>query len=346
MNPKPIELGRELAYPATTASVGLAMLAFFVALEFAAFGRVLGLFLAALVLPALLRYLMVLLEARALGRDPGPPDADMLLWTGDAWSLLPAVHAAVLLAAVWFLGSIGAAVAAAGLLGVAAVLLPASLAALAISHSPLASINPRIVAGILKRCGKAYWLLPVYILAATGLVAWLARQPVPAVVTEFVACYLLFAGFALTGGVMRPWHFDRDVDIGESRAADAAEPAARLVRQRKDVLTHAYGLISRGNRAGGLAHVYTWLDRDPEQDAAWRWFAGQMLDWEDSDPGLLFAQRYLGRLLGCGEQVAAVKLMLRCLLVNEAFRPLPDDRDAALAAAEACQQEDLACRLR
>ena len=149
MNPTPIELGRELAYPVTTASVGLAMLAFFVALEFAAFGRVFGLFLAALILPAMLRYLMSLLEARALGRDPGPPEADMLLWTGNTWSLLPVAHAALLLGAVWFLRGIGAAGPAAGVLGISAVLLPASLAALAISHSP----RPKRVSRMTWRAG-------------------------------------------------------------------------------------------------------------------------------------------------------------------------------------------------
>jgi hypothetical protein len=67
-----------------------------------------------------------------------------------------------------------------------------------------------------------------------------------------------------------------------------------------------------------------------------------MLRWEDSYPGLLLAQQYLGRLLGNGDQLGAVKLMLRCRLVDEAFRPLSADLPQAIAAAEACNNGELA----
>ena len=67
-----------------------------------------------------------------------------------------------------------------------------------------------------------------------------------------------------------------------------------------------------------------------------------MLCWEDSYPGLLLAQQYLGRLLASGEQVAAVKLLLRCGSIDEAFRPLSADLPRAIAAAEACNNPELA----
>ena len=67
-----------------------------------------------------------------------------------------------------------------------------------------------------------------------------------------------------------------------------------------------------------------------------------MLNWEDTYPALLLAQQYLGRLLGNGDQVGAVKLMLRCRLVDEAFRPMSVDVPRAIAAAEACDNPELA----
>jgi hypothetical protein len=112
--------------------------------------------------------------------------------------------------------------------------------------------------------------------------------------------------------------------------------------ERAAVLNHAYGLVSRGNRAGGLGHVRDWIDRDPDPDAAWRWFFEQMLRWEVTDAALQFGQQYLGLLLRSGDQVAAVKLIARCRLENEAFRPLPDDRELARQAAEHCGNEELA----
>ena len=47
-----------------------------------------------------------------------------------------------------------------------------------------------------------------------------------------------------------------------------------------------------------------------------------------------------------GEQVEAVKLMLRCRLVNAAFRPLPEDAALALDAARHCQNDELISFLR
>ena len=70
-----------------------------------------------------------------------------------------------------------------------------------------------------------------------------------------------------------------------------------------------------------------------------------MLRWEDPYPGLLLAQQYLGRLLEAGDQVGAVKLMLRCRLMDETFRPLGADLPKAIAAAEACGNAELAVAL-
>jgi hypothetical protein len=66
-----------------------------------------------------------------------------------------------------------------------------------------------------------------------------------------------------------------------------------------------------------------------------------MLRWDSKDPALVFGQQFLSRLLQQQDAVAAVKLMLRCRLENEAFMPLPEDRMAAREAAEQCQNEEL-----
>ena len=67
-----------------------------------------------------------------------------------------------------------------------------------------------------------------------------------------------------------------------------------------------------------------------------------MLRWEVSEPSLFFAQEYLKALLADGQQVNAVKLMMRCRMLNETWKPLAEDRHAAIAAARACDNEDLA----
>ena len=66
-----------------------------------------------------------------------------------------------------------------------------------------------------------------------------------------------------------------------------------------------------------------------------------MLRWATQDPALFFGQRYLSRLLHDGNNIAAVKLIMRCRLINEAFKPLSEDRELALEAAEHCQNDEL-----
>ena len=41
------------------------------------------------------------------------------------------------------------------------------------------------------------------------------------------------------------------------------------------------------------------------------------------------------------DQIAAVKLILRCRLADETFRPLGADLSRAIAAAEACNNPEL-----
>ena len=338
---KPTDLAREFAYPLSNASVLMSSLLLFLLLELAAFGRILGLFLALLILPALLRYLMRILDARAKGQDAGPLVADDLLWFSHGWSLFPAVHIAVLVYATYFLGSrygLAAMLAADVLL---AIVVPASLAVLAITRSPLESLSPKAVGGLIRRCGEGYWILPTYFLAAAFLSWWLSTRPVPDFTQELVGYYLVFGFFALIGGVVQPYHLHQEVRIHDAVESDQETLDENLLKERTTVLNHAYGFISRDNRAGGLQHIHNWMQRDPEPDSTWQWFFEQMLLWEIKEPALVFAQSYLSRLLQDEEYVMAVKLMMRCRLINEAFKPLPDDKALALEAAEYCGNDEL-----
>lgn len=119
----------------------------------------------------------------------------------------------------------------------------------------------------------------------------------------------------------------------------------RLRKERTAVMNHAYGFISRDNRAGGFKHIRDWIERDPDPDDAWSWFFDQMMLWEVKDPAQLFAQEYLTRLLHDGDCHKAVKVIARCRHVNESFLPLVDDRELAREAAEACGNEELASTL-
>ncbi len=338
----PTETGRALAYPITQASVLMVLLMFYGVLEIVMFVGIFGLFFAILLLPALPRYLMLILEARAKGQHPDPPDVDLFLWFSAAWGLFPTVWFAVLIYTTYIVGSLYGGLAALAAVSIILALMPASMAVLAVTHSPLESLNPRAVGGLIRRAGGRYFVAVAYAIVAAIVVWWLGALPLPEYVQELIVIYLIFAFFTLVGEVVRPLQLDREVDIHEPLEPDDDQIKGELLEERTSALNHAYGFISRGNRAGGLRHIFTWLDEDPEPDAAWAWFLGQMLQWEVQEPALVFAQQYLSRLLHAEERVAAIKVMLRCRLVNAAFKPLEQDMALALEAAKHCDNAELA----
>lgn len=168
----------------------------------------------------------------------------------------------------------------------------------------------------------------------------------PDLAKKFVDFYFIFACYAVVGATVRPQQLHREVDIPEPLAPDDDQIDASPSKERTAVLNHAYGFISRGNRDGGFKHLYGHLERDPEPETAWQWFFEQMLRWEIQEPALFFGQQYLSRLLHDENNIAAVKLIMHCRLINEAFKPLAEDRELALEAAEHCQNDELISLLR
>lgn len=337
----PTDFGRELAYPLTNVSLLLSWLLLFLIVEAAVNGGFLGLLLLLMVLPSLFRYLMRILESRAKGQDPGSLTVDDLLWIGNSWSLFIVVHFAVLIYATYLLGSLY------GLAGMLladtllAAVIPASLAVLAITRSPWECLKPRAIVGVIDRCGIAYWLLPTYFVIVAGLLLWLSTRSISGFLLELFSAYLVVTFFVLIGTVVRPHNFHNEVGLHDPVEPDQEVLDEKLLEERTAVISHAYGFISRDNRTGGFKHIDDWLARDPLPDDAWQWFFDRMMRWEIKDPALLFAQSYLTRLLHDGEYEKAVKVLVRCRFVNEAFLPLPDDRALALQAAEYCQNEEL-----
>ncbi len=337
------DLFREFTYPLRSVSTLITLLTFFVLAVLIDAAGAFGLWLAIVVLPAVCRYLMMLLEARARGQDAATPGIEMFSWVGNGWSLFPLLPIAL---SVWTAILIGVKFgndwALAFELAVAAFL-PASLAVLAISHSPVESLNPVTILRLISRCRAGYWFAPAGVVIVALLLSRLGA--LTALLQQFLALYLVFAVFAVTGAIIRPFGLIDDVDIPEALEADDEQLQQELAQHRKQVLNHAYGFASRDNRAGGLEHIYRWLNNDPEPTEAWPWFLDRMLRWENTDPALHYAQQYLKQLLANGDRITAVKLMLRCQLIDPSFRPQADDLSLAIAAAEQCGNKELASAL-
>ena len=210
----------------------------------------------------------------------------------------------------------------------------------------LSSLNPVTIFELVKRCGFVYLIGPAFVIAATWAVIRINLAFNIDMLTEFVSLYLVFAAFAVFGGMVRPLHLERELDIPMPAGIDEETERDRQLLHRTAVLNHAYGIVSRGNRAQGLEHIYKTLADDPDDAAGWAWFFENMMRWENPEAALAFAQQYVHELLGYGENVKAVKIMMRCRMVNPAFKPLFEDLELAAAAAAECHNEELASFLR
>ena len=290
---------RELAFPISSTQTLVALITFVVLISLASFAGMLGVYLLIAVVPAFLRYLTMIAEARAQGREAEPPGAEYFTLVGNAWTLFPVVP--VLVAAMLIteigttLGGLAASIAAFAF----AAALPAVVAVLVITHSVLESIKPLEIVRFIRGCGADYWYAPltaVLIILIPQLLAFL-----PIWMQVVVEVYLLTAFFAVIGAVAREAGLFDEVDIPDATEPDAEKTLSVQEGQWLKVLNHAYGFISRDNRDGGLKHIYDWLADDPDPDRAWPWFFEQLMGWEDTYPGLLFAQQYVGRLLGTRE---------------------------------------------
>lgn len=332
-----------LIYPLRSSVALIALVSFFLLLQLAVAAGIFGIWLAVVIVPALFRYLIMLAEARARGRDAEPPGIDYFSFAGKLWTLFPVLPVVAFF--VLYLGAADYGVVAKVLVaGLAAALFPAMMAVLVITHAPAQSLNPVAWLHLTSRLGPTYVYAPVMLVLIAGLLVLLRQTP--HWMQSLVELYAAFAFFSVVGTMLARDDLVDDVDIPATDSLAAEAESARLRDRRAGVLNHAYGFVSRGNSDGGLQHIYAWLAKDPDPGAAWPWFFEQMLRWENTDPALVLAQAWLGKLLAAGLNIQAVKIMLRARLVNERFRPRPEDMPLAIDAAEKSGNDELAAALR
>jgi len=338
---KPTEVLREVAYPFTEMAVLLAMIVFLLLGRFALWGGLLGVFLMVILVPALFRYLLYILEARAASRMVPPLDAELFGIGENFWSLLPLLLVAAIAWAVYFVAEHLGQVAAIAVGLVFGLAFPAAMAILAITRSPVQGLNPLAWFRMVRVCGPDYALIFVVVGVFVAALIFFRAAGLPDFFVDMAGLYALFLFYTLTGVVVR-----RSGAVDMLSIPDAVEltPEAIAVRDDKErtvILGHAYGFFSRNDRTGGLAHLQVFIDASPDPEAEYRWFYDAMLEWESKDHALFFAQRYLTFLLDMNAQIDALKLIARCCLENSQFMPAAADRERALDVAQRLQHEDL-----
>jgi len=338
---KPARLLREIAYPATDMAVLLAMVGFLLIGKLAVAAGFLGLFLGIVTVPAFFRYLLYVLEARVANRTVPPLAVELFGLAENFWSLFPLFLTAVVIwGGFYFAANASALVALIFGLTIAFVF-PASMTVLAITRSPVQSLNPTALFTLIRLCGLDYALI-FGVIAVVGMIpALLAAAGLPNFLIDLAGLYIVFLLFTFTGAVVAATGANAMISIPEPLELTVDEIESRTTQERANTLSHAYGFISRNDRAGGFKHLQTYIDVAPDAGIEYRWFLDQMFEWESKDHALFFAQRYLSFLLDTDQAVEAMKLIARCRLENARFRPLAEDRERALAVAQRMQNDEM-----
>ena len=334
----------EFVYPARSLTTIMAILVFVILLQLALRAGVFGIWLAIILLPSLVRNLVVYLEARARDREPETAGIENFSWIGNYWSLFPIVPLAATAVALVRLADSGSSVGFWLLAAAAIALLPASLIVLAITHSPLQSVNPAALRMLFARVGIAYVVAPLFL--AMLLCAWVILPPAPGSLAAVVALYVSYVAFGICGAVVRSTSIVDDVDIEVDETAGAERRRQNDLGAREKILSHAYGFASRGNISGALKLIESAVADDRAPDQAPEWYFTEMLKWEDPFAALKLAQGIVHDKLEAGDPKGAVKLILRGRLIDSAFVPRSEDLPAAIEAAEVCNNPELARTLR
>ena len=316
------------------------LLMFWTLIALGIWGGVLGVFLLALTLPPLFRFLSFVVESYANGKVPSAFDAEFFNWVGTMWTMFPLLLAVVFGVAGYYAtvawGNAGTWL----VVVLAAGIVPASLAVLAITHSALQALNPLALLRVYERAGALFLVAPLYVVALVAVTIEVGGLPLWARI--FTTLFTMFSVAALTGALIAPVRLVRDVHIPEPISDDEVKIAGDLERARTAALNHAYGFISRDNREGGFRHLFDEIAKDPDPAAAWDWYFHRMLGWEQKNHALFFAQHYVNDALQHGEEKRALKATLRCLYEDETFRPRSEDRAVLAEAAERAGNVELA----
>lgn len=338
------ELADAAMLPLRNLTVFFALLMFWALLWLVAMAGILGIWLAILIIPAMFRFMSNLVETVGRGLKPVPPGLEFFRWIGDSWSLFPAVFVILLGWVSYDIYLKFGATPMTLLLLVAGLLYPAMLGVLSVTHSPLQALNPLALTRMIRCIGPSYLIAPLYL--AVLVYASSLLLPLPAALQLLLQLLMIFSLHAVIGALLAPHAVFDDVYLPELLTPADAEIEGDIEKARADVLAHAYGFISRGNRDGGIQHIMEWINNDPDEVGAWRWYFEHMLQWQNPEPALVFAQHYIHDLFRHGDNVAALKLILRCRLSNAAFKPAWEDLSTAIAAAESSGNSELAAVLK
>lgn len=320
----------ELIYPFRDAAMLLAILVFTVLFTLSVFAGLFGLWLLIAIVPAFFQYLLVVMQARADKKEVPAVDVELFSLANRLWSLFPLVLVSFTGVVVYFLVSTDHESLAVMTMALAFLLLPPMMATLTITHSAIECLRPSRMWLVARNWGRHYLL--VLVVSAVGVVVvYLALRFdlwVPLVILVVLYCFLLIA--SVGGHAMAIQEAEIEISIPDPVLPSEQELMEKTNQVRTGTLNHAYGMVSRGNRAGGVHHILEDIKASPDQVESYRWFFKEMLRWDSPGAAAVVGQQFVSLLLAKRQDQEAIKTIVRCRHANPDFKLLEADRVTAL----------------
>jgi len=304
-----------------------------VLLKAAAFAGLFGLLLLVLISLSLWRYCYAVLRNVARGWNHFPPP--------DIESTNPVGAMAVVLHYVFFASLTYLVVTTpfiadplrVVLLGVVALVFPASAAVMGMTNSLFAALSPFSVATVARELGADYARLVAVCVALFGVsvlsqglgaISW-----VLGLLGDVLSVWTSLALFLAIGAALRAHRSQFDLLEGLDDADERTERERRVEWQR--TLDRAYASVRSGLPAQAYRTIKELIASEGDSLDIYQWTFNGMLAWDEPHHAALLGERFARRLWDEGRKVDALDLAQRCRKLSPQFVP-PAEFAAELAA--------------
>jgi hypothetical protein len=281
------------------------------------------------------KYAFALLDHAANGRREAPvaslemlgPFNDMRVWVHPSLALVVGVLA-------WKMGRPGAAI----LLATGAVLMPASVAATAMSGRLVDALNPVEIFNALRGLGPFYLLTLLAGTLVVGAVWGLWQGALPAVVGAALLSLAMLEWYAVIGASVHLRRFELGFEPIVDPESKALRAETERQRERQKAIDEFYGAIRVRETARATAALEGWLGRcTPAQRAVdVDYFIQRAASWTEQKGLATLVRAVIGHALQTRQGALAVIALEAGLAKLPAFSL--DDPKQAEALAVAARQ--------
>jgi hypothetical protein len=316
-----LKIIRHLIRPTRGGAAGV-LIVFAFLLYIAAKGGIMGIPTAVITTSWFFKYAYILFDHSVRGFDEPPTlDIQMLNPLDEQRPLAQVVILGLIYVAVKFSQQMLDSTVAIIIAGVAALLLPASVAILGLEGNILKAAYPvawvRMVLGLGPLYALVLAIIAGYALLIVLLGTWELWLPVQIAIFEF--CIL--SVFSVLGGALYERRHELGLETWASPERTEELERKRELRHSENEVTEAYGQMRAGAHTQAWQRLQTWLTARGHAPEDYRWLCGRVASWGDPRYLTRLTEDYVDRLLQLNRNGEALDVVARRLADDPSFRP-------------------------